>query len=435
MLERAGARIGRFDPELKGHFDPHNQSFMMLGTMILWFGWYGFNPGSTQALANGQGLVAARIAINTTMSAACGTIAGLFCAKIFMKQWHLPTALNGCLAGLVAITGGCSVLQPWAACIAGITAALIYYWSSWWLVNKLKIDDPLEATNVHFFCGAWGLILVGLFAYPDSIERAYNRPPGSVVDYGLLVGGGGKQLAMQLIGIVSIGAWTVVFSGASWLLMRAFKIIRISEAAEKDLLSHAVELERIQKGSRALKAVAVGGEGTEVRQMAPKQFAGATREAGKETIVVIQDSDDEESGPMTPKTPAKVTANSSTARITYIEDSSSASVSESSGARRRFTTDGRKASANLAAKVAAPQSDSSTSDDDEDSTEDLPLAKPTSAKASNKPVSKSSSSKKPRKKTSSKRTAPSSSSTSTKPQSARNVVHIPDSSDDTTTSE
>lgn len=95
-----GPRIGRFDPQLKEHFEPHNQSFMMLGTMILWFGWYGFNPGSTQALANGQALVAARISINTTLAAACGTIVGLFCAKMFMKKWHLPTALNGCLAGL-----------------------------------------------------------------------------------------------------------------------------------------------------------------------------------------------------------------------------------------------------------------------------------------------------------------------------------------------
>eukprot|EP01122_Echinamoeba_exundans_P010862 TRINITY_DN4154_c0_g1_i1.p1 TRINITY_DN4154_c0_g1~~TRINITY_DN4154_c0_g1_i1.p1 ORF type:complete len:587 (-),score=143.59 TRINITY_DN4154_c0_g1_i1:13-1773(-) len=435
-----GPRLGRFDPELKGHFDPHNQSFMMLGTMILWFGWYGFNPGSTQALANGQGLVAARISINTTLAASCGTIAGLFCAQMFLKQWHLPTALNGTLAGLVAITGGCAVLQPWAACIAGLTAAFVYFGSSWLMVNKMKVDDPLEATNVHFFCGAWGLILVGLFADRDHIEKSYSLKAGSVVDYGLFMGGGGKQLAMQLLGIVVIGAWTAFFAGAFWFLMKKLKIIRISDAAEKDLLSHAVELERIQKGTRALRAVAVG-EGTEVRTMAPKTFTGANREAGKETVVVIQDSDSGEdadertAGKRTNS--AKLTtvaAKAAGANVTYISDSSaSSSKSSSDGARRRFTTEGRKESnRDMPATTTVIVKDDGSTSSDESSSSSSSSAAPKAKKPATKKSAKKSSSKK-----SSHSSKKSSSSASAKKPAAanqtKNIAHIPASSDADTT--
>lgn len=436
-----GPRLGRFDPELKGHFDPHNQSFMMLGTMILWFGWYGFNPGSTQALANGQGLVAARIAINTTLAASTGTIGGLLCAKLFLKQWHLPTALNGCLVGLVAITGPCAFVQPWAAVIIGFTAAFVYYWSSWLMVNKLKIDDPLEATNVHFFGGIWGLLMVGLFCYPDSIEKAYGRPAGSVTDYGLFVGGGGKQLAMQLVGILTIGLWALFWAGLVWFIMKKFKFIRISEAAEKDLLSHAVELERIQKGTRALRAVAVGGaEGTEVRQMAPKSFNGASREVGKETVVVIHESsssDDEN-----PTMAAKMTAKTAAAPVAYISDSSSSSSTKSDGARRRFTTEGRKESAReMMEQQQQKQKVKESTSSDDDSEDSEPKAKRSAKKSpgtKKRTTGSGSAGKKSggsRSKKSSSSRSKDSSSAKAPQTSARNIVHIPDSTDDDTTSE
>jgi Amt family ammonium transporter len=152
-----GPRYGRYDKKYAGMFEPHNLTFMTLGTMILWTGWYGFNAGSTQALTGSQALVSARVAINTTIAGSVGSIVGMVIGKIFLKQYHLPSALNGCLAGLVAITGPCAVVEPWTAVIAGATAPFIYYFSAR-LMEKLKIDDPIEATCVHFFCGFWGLI-------------------------------------------------------------------------------------------------------------------------------------------------------------------------------------------------------------------------------------------------------------------------------------
>jgi Amt family ammonium transporter len=152
-----GPRYGRYDKKYSKLFEPHNLTFMTLGTMILWTGWYGFNAGSTQALAGLQATVAARVTINTTISATFGALTGMVIGKIFLKEYNLPCSLNGCLAGLVAITGPCSVVEPWAAAIAGITAPFIYYGSAR-LLEKLKIDDPIEATCVHYFCGVWGLV-------------------------------------------------------------------------------------------------------------------------------------------------------------------------------------------------------------------------------------------------------------------------------------
>lgn len=182
-----GPRKGRFYDE-DGNvlaepvsFPPHSVALQVLGTFILWFGWYGFNPGSTLAIdSEGSGDACALCAVTTTIAAACGAVTSMFLDTLLGSAstgetlYDVGNAMNGCLGGLVAITAGCSVVTPWAAAIIGIIGGIVYVSSSALLV-KLKIDDAVDAVPVHFFNGAWGVIAVGLFAEPDRQDIAYGN--------------------------------------------------------------------------------------------------------------------------------------------------------------------------------------------------------------------------------------------------------------------
>lgn len=133
-----------------------------LGTFGLWFGWYGFNPGSTiQITTERLGDVASLVAVNTTLGAAAGTLSGLFTSTIVderktgVYQWDTTAAMNGCLTGLVAVTAGCATVEPWAGFVIGIVAGWVYLASSA-LILRFKIDDAVDAIPVHLFGGAWG---------------------------------------------------------------------------------------------------------------------------------------------------------------------------------------------------------------------------------------------------------------------------------------
>jgi len=181
-----GPRKGRFYDE-DGNaletpvtFAPHSVALQILGTFILWFGWYGFNPGSALAIANpGSAAVAGLCAVTTTISAAAGCVTAMFFDTIIdaMKtgetSYDLTMAMNGALGGLVGITAGCSVVTPWAAVIIGIVSGIVYYGFSKLLI-LLKIDDAVDAIPVHFANGMWGVLAVGLFAEPDRMELAYS---------------------------------------------------------------------------------------------------------------------------------------------------------------------------------------------------------------------------------------------------------------------
>eukprot|EP01084_Bolivina_argentea_P261186 441270_1 len=218
-----GARFdqsGRKSPTLDRQFKfGHNVPFQVLGTFILWFGWYGFNPGSTLA-ANGAMELASKVAVNATLAAAtCGmTVYVALIERISdgLRDgiWMIPAICNGILAGLmsitgilaglVSITGPCSVVKPWAAILIGLLGGVFYCCSSWVMENFLRIDDPLDAFSVHGVCGFWGVLSTGIFAY-DKEDIAFAGYSDAVVNLSQ-----GYRFGIQLLAAVVIAAWTLI---------------------------------------------------------------------------------------------------------------------------------------------------------------------------------------------------------------------------------
>jgi Amt family ammonium transporter len=237
-----GPRTGRFDASGRPMAMPgHNAALVVLGTFILWVGWYGFNPGSVLAITGEAAVDVARCAVTTTLSAAAGGIGAMVLNYSLYKVWDLVAVCNGCLAGLVSITAGAYVLQPWAAILAGLVGSVVL-WASSKLLLKLKIDDPLEAFPVHGACGAWGVIAVGLFADQGLIGSymgAETKADQKI--YGALLGGGGKLLGNQILGIVVITLWVGTTIGGLFFALKTAGMLRASaeeEAAGLDESKH-----------------------------------------------------------------------------------------------------------------------------------------------------------------------------------------------------
>lgn len=230
-----GPRLGRFDSNGQPVDMPgHSATLVVLGTCLLWFGWYGFNPGSTVNIValSGTGsanfyLTSGRAAVTTTLSGAAGVLTALIVTFVRHKAWDLISVCNGALVGFVSITAGCAVVEPWAAIIAGIVGALLFDFTCWlWL--KLRIDDPLSASPMHGICGMWGVLFVGLFATPEYVGQAYLNGR-----YGGFYGGGGSLFACQIVGVLVIAGWVMVQTGALFLVLKFFKILRISPEEEQ----------------------------------------------------------------------------------------------------------------------------------------------------------------------------------------------------------
>ncbi|MQL81335.1 hypothetical protein Taro_013785 [Colocasia esculenta] len=174
-----GPRIGRFDHAgrsvaLRGH----SASLVVLGTFLLWFGWYGFNPGSFITILksygpsgsiHGQWSAVGRTAVTTTLAGCSAALTTLFGKRLISGHWNVTDVCNGLLGGFAAITSGCSVVDPWAAIICGMVAACVLIGCNK-LAERLKYDDPLEAAQLHGGCGSWGLIFTGLFAKGKSFR-------------------------------------------------------------------------------------------------------------------------------------------------------------------------------------------------------------------------------------------------------------------------
>jgi len=206
-----GARIGKYGPDGRINAIPgHNLPMATLGAMILWFGWYGFNVGST--LGAGNPALIGWTAATTTMGAGAGTLGAMFTIWIISGKPDLSMTLNGALGGLVAITASTAFVGFASALLIGAIAGVIVVFAAL-AFDRLRLDDPVGALAVHGIGGIWGTLSIGLLGYTD-ITSAEPTPVG------LLVGGGLSQLGVQAIGIVATIAW--VF-GASFALFAAIK--------------------------------------------------------------------------------------------------------------------------------------------------------------------------------------------------------------------
>jgi Amt family ammonium transporter len=220
-----GPRIGKFLPN--GTVKPipaHNMGMATLGTLILWLGWFGFNPGSTMA-ADANAI--ASIALNTNMAAAAGCLSACAVAWIALGKPDLSMILNGTLAGLVAITAPCSVVSVGSSVIIGLAAGVLVVYAVLFF-DKVKLDDPVGALSVHLVNGVFGTLAVGLFA----------------TDGGLFFGGGAGKLMVQATGVAGVGAATFVLSGIAWYVVKLTMGVRVSaseEAEGLDVGEHGME--------------------------------------------------------------------------------------------------------------------------------------------------------------------------------------------------
>ncbi len=220
-----GPRLGKYGPDGKPKaILGHNIPMAALGVFILWFGWFGFNPGST---TTGDGSIG-YIAVTTNLSAAAGAIAALIVSWIVLKKPDASMALNGALAGLVAITAPCDGVSPVASVIIGAIGGALVVFSVMFIDRVLKVDDPVGAVSVHGVCGAWGTLACGLFN----------------MDSGLFYGGGLKQLGVQALGagaafIWAFGLGMVLFLGIKYTI--GLRVSPEEESKGLDIGEHGME--------------------------------------------------------------------------------------------------------------------------------------------------------------------------------------------------
>jgi Amt family ammonium transporter len=265
-----GPRLGRkFKSEGGGPTPPSDLVVASLGTVILWFGWYGFNPGSTLSALDFEGI--GRIATNTTLAACAGGLVAMFWVYPRSKKWDLGMTCNGLRGGLVAITCPCYWVSPGASILIGAIAGIVVPLAVDF-VERIKVDDPIGAVAVHGFCGIWGTLSLGFFASgtfgvptPDGIDLTTKVQ-------GLFYGGGLDQLKAQFIGSLTC---VVVISAASIALMwgvKATRTLRVSHDGELegiDLHEHGTPAYHMEFG-QGMTYTAPLGSGSTIK--APASF-------------------------------------------------------------------------------------------------------------------------------------------------------------------
>ena len=269
-----GPRLGRkFKRDGGGPTPPHDLNIAAIGAVILWFGWYGFNPGSTLSGMDFQGI--GRVAANTTLAAAAGGMMAVLFVYPRSKKWDVGMAINGFLGGLVAVTAPCYWISPFGAVMIGAIAGIIVPLGVD-LLERVRVDDPIGAVAVHGFCGIWGTLSLGLFA---AGQYGLPTPEGadntSFVVEGLFYGGGTGQLRAQLIGSLTC---VVVVTSVALALMFAIRAIpgtwnlRIGKEEELegiDISEHSLPAYHMEFGHGVAYSTATGGAPTGLDLTAP----------------------------------------------------------------------------------------------------------------------------------------------------------------------
>jgi Amt family ammonium transporter len=218
-----GPRIGKYGKD--GRVNPipgHSIALATLGVFVLWFGWFGFNPGSTMAADPGA---IARIAVTTNTAAAGGAVAASIIAWLVLGKPDLTMILNGALAGLVAITAPCAFVSVPSSLVIGLAAGILVVFAVLFF-DRIKVDDPVGAISVHLVCGVFGTLALGLFAQDHFTPNTTGN--------GLFFGGGFKLFFAQLVGVLAVGLFVVVASGIAWGVLKAVVGIRVSAEEEME---------------------------------------------------------------------------------------------------------------------------------------------------------------------------------------------------------
>ncbi len=214
-----GPRIGKYSKDGKVNAIPgHNITLGALGVFILWFGWFGFNPGSELAADAALG----SIAMTTNLSAAAGALVVMIITWIKYGKPDVSLTLNGALGGLVGITAGCAAVSMWGAIAIGLVSGFVIVYGIEFVDKVLKIDDPVGAVGVHGLCGSVGTLLVGLFA----------------IEGGLFYGGGFNLLGIQAIGVLAVAAWTIATTFILFKVLKATTGLRVTKDEEELGLDH-----------------------------------------------------------------------------------------------------------------------------------------------------------------------------------------------------
>jgi ammonium transporter, Amt family len=259
-----GPRIGRkFKRDGGGAMPGHDMTIAAVGGVILWFGWYGFNPGSTLSAMDATGI--GRVAANTTLAACAGGLSAMFWMYPKNKVWDCGMTINGFLAGLVAITCPCYWVSPFGAIMIGLIAGPV---CALWVdvMEYLRIDDPVGAVAVHGAAGVWGTLSLGLFAtgqFGAPTPTGADNSAGSVVT-GLFYGGGTAQLIGQATGSACIGGGAFVVSMALMYAVKATGTLRVSKEGELE------GLDLHEHGGGAYPEL-IGGGGSMSVQTPPRQ--------------------------------------------------------------------------------------------------------------------------------------------------------------------
>ena len=216
-----GPRLGKFTRGGKAKPIPgHNMTSAALGVFILWLGWFGFNPGSTMAAMNGSAIV--HILVNTNIAAAMGTLGALVTSWLLLKKPDFSMILNGCLAGLVAITAPCAFVSIGSGAIIGFLGGVLVVLAVV-IFDKVRVDDPVGAISVHLVNGVWGTLALGLF-YSEQVAT----------DVAALATGLSRmaQTWVQLKGILAVGAFTFIGAMALWMILKVTMGVRVAEEEE-----------------------------------------------------------------------------------------------------------------------------------------------------------------------------------------------------------
>lgn len=217
-----GPRIGKYDKDGKPRAIPgHNMSLAVIGLFVLWLGWFGFNPGSTMSFQNPSDVM--HILMTTNTSAIAAVLTATAASWLLLGKPDLGMTINGCLAGLVAITGGCAYISIGNSLLIGAVAGVLVVFAVLFF-DRVKVDDPVGATSVHLCCGVFGTLCIGLFAQEGVTTLSTKN--------GLFYGGGARLLGTQLLGIAAVGAFVFAASLVLWWVLKKTMGIRVTREEE-----------------------------------------------------------------------------------------------------------------------------------------------------------------------------------------------------------